>query len=233
MARIPENRSVSRTKQSPQDAPLMRLLRRGVFAREACSDVACHEVMTARCVYVDRHGVACPTHWCAKHVHGIRRKPYCGAHAVSASTTPVVDHRIATALDWVARAIDDDIVALLRPAAEKVDENLLSEPVKFGAVGLERVRTWERTWKTYSDLGVGCRVSLGIEDRLPDMVQLRVNSNVVTSLATPWEAVELRDARTYSDRLVPPLVVPAQFAVEVWLHNVMVQLKGAPFPPRH
>ena len=213
------------------DAPLMRLLRRGVFAREMCSDIACREVLTARCSYTDRYGVQCPSHWCARHAHAVQRKPYCATHIVSVSAEPVGEHRIAKALEWLGRAVDDDMTNMVRNVAAQLNENMMSEPVRFGAVGLERTRIWERTWKTYSDLGVGCRVGLGIEERHQDVIQVRVNSHVVTTVVTPWQAIEEVNPLAAADRLVPPIIVPAQIALDIWLQNAIVQLRGAAMPP--
>ncbi len=215
------------------DAPLMRLLRRGIFARGVCSDIGCQETTTARCEYEDRRNEQCPSNGCARHIHAFRRRPYCGAHIASVSPAPVGEHKIALALDWLGRAIDDDVVAMLRSIAAESGENLMGEGVRFGAVGLERIRIWERTWKTYSELGVGCRVSIGIADKDPDIVQIRVNSSVVTTLVTPWETSRRAQPRDFSDRLVAPVIVPMRTAVEIWLNNTMIKLEGTSRLPRH
>ena len=213
------------------EAPIKRLFRGRAVARYTCSGLQCQSVQTSQCAYTDRHGKACETRWCRRHVQTAHRKPYCPVHIVSAQPGEYGDHRVARVLDWLGRAVDDDLVALMRPVAAAVEEGLRAEPVRFGQVGPQRDRLWERCWKTYSELGVGCRVSLAIEDRNPDLTYVRVNSSVVNTFMTPWAAANEMAPVEVSDRIAPTILRPVAVALNVWLNNAQVQLRGAPLPP--
>lgn len=208
------------------DAPLMRLIRRGPFARAECSDINCTDLRTVRCNYSDRFGQRCTTALCGQHLHAYKRKAYCPAHIVSVTPASHGNHLIAMSLDWLARAIDDDIIAVLSETAAQLGENVRSDPTLFAMSGTERRAVWERTWKTNSDAGNSCKVTLAIEERDPARVEVRVNSTVVLQTVVPWSTLLDSDPHMYSDLLRTPVVEPIRIAVGVWTRATAIQLQG-------
>lgn len=210
-------------------APLRRLLFRGRGStRVMCASVSCANTHTVQCSYIDRHGVACETRWCRQHIQLDGQVAYCPAHIVSVQP-PMrpSEHKVGAVVDWMARAIDDDVVAMMRPAVAVLDEIVLSEPVRFAAIGINRVRTWERMWKSYSDAGVGCRVSIAIEDQDRDTTHVRFNGTTVVTMMTPWGPAQAFAPEEVSDRLVAAVLHPLTVALDVWTHNTQIQLRGA------
>ena len=198
----------------------------GLFARQQCDHVGCNADAAEHCGYRDRYERRCPTAGCDEHIQRIGKTVLCQVHAVSVDLSAVVSH-LAYAVDWVGRAVDDDIVACLRPVAAARAENLRAEAVHLGVVSPRRIHLWERSWKTDSGSGIGCRVGLGIEGSDPDWIYVRFNTVAISRLATPWATIEYSDPSEYSDKLVESIVGPVREAMALWQKSGEIQLRGS------
>jgi hypothetical protein len=160
-----------------------------------CSARGCKEQSGLACSYVDRRDRACPTAWCPEHRVLTHGAIYCPAHATLVNGTstifgmaasPDVGNRVPLLVNWVTRELDADLHTLAQRVALNFDEHVVVEPVRFVLVGVQRIRTWERSWKTCSHFGVDLRMAVAVEERRPDVVLAKVNSNVVLALRPPW-----------------------------------------------
>lgn len=160
-----------------------------------CSARLCSEETGIPCAYVDRRQRQCPTAWCPEHRHILENAVYCPAHAGLLSGThsdfadshhPDLENRVPAVVNWITREVDDPVQGMLERLADDYGERLVVDPVRFVLVGVERTRTWERSWKMVAHHGVTLRVAVAVEEGRPTVVLGKVNSKVKLELAVPW-----------------------------------------------
>jgi len=165
-----------------------------------CSARGCNAQTGIECAYIDRRDRQCPTAWCPQHRHVTHDAIFCPIHAglVDGTTTvfgdtahPDLDNRTPALVNWVAREMHDDIGGMVESIAEELEETLVIDPVRFILFGVERVRTWDRSWKTVTITGHSLRVAVAVEERRPGIVLGRVNSHNIVEVPAPWHEEHL------------------------------------------
>jgi hypothetical protein len=190
-----------------------------------CSGISCSNKKVLGCSYVDRRGRNCKTMWCATHRHVYAGKVYCALHASTIagidseygeSIHPDLENRLPAIVNWVSRNAEDDIVATMASIARGRGEMLVSDPVRMVLHTVGRIKTWERAWKSCSTSGVSCRVSISIEEKDPDELEVRVNSRVVARIPTPWELAAGTGQPDLDTKVFRQIVMPVSFALDQW-----------------
>lgn len=162
---------------------------------QLCSARGCSEESGIACSYIDRRERPCPTAWCPEHRSVIHDAVYCHVHGTIVDGTSTdfgeaaridLDNRVPLLVNWVAREMDADVRGIIESLIERYHEVLVLEPVRFVLVGVERVRTWERSWKMCSPFGVSLRLAVAVEERSPGAVIVKVNSKPLHDLSPPW-----------------------------------------------
>ena len=159
-----------------------------------CSGRACGEQTGIACAHLDRRGRHCPTAWCPRHRVVDQEEVYCPVHALVLGADPLafhehhrvdLDNKVGLTVSWVVREVDAEISAALEKLSRQYRHRLVADPVHFALVGLERVRTWERSWKICSHTGIALRLAVAVEEAVPGVVIGRLNSKVVIRLDVP------------------------------------------------
>lgn len=176
-----------------------------------CSEPGCHATTALGCEYVDRRARSCSTSWCPQHRAVTDAHVYCRRHAGVINALPLNDtsltmplpdleNRAPSLVAWVARQIDSDAWRLmLRELEVAGGGQLIADPVTLVFVGVERARAWERAWKLATHDGVKRRVSILVAEADDAEIEVKVGSNVVTTVMPPW--IRHRVAReTVSDQ---------------------------------
>lgn len=168
-----------------------------------CSARGCREQTGIACAYIDRRGRPCQTAWCPAHRAVAGEAGYCPGHAqiVGASAEafgvlerPDIDNPVPQLVVWVARQLEAHLCALMQPLCIQYGQAFVADPLRMNFLGIDRVRTWECAWKMSSHVGNTLRVHVGVAEAHPDAVVVRVNSNVVATIAPPPPRVrELAD----------------------------------------
>ena len=165
-----------------------------------CSAHGCRAVTGLSCSFTDRRGHACLTAWCPLHRAVVGDSAYCPSHArllgdeadpLSESERPDLENPVPLLVAWAARAVEDDIVGLMRPLCDAFGLSFVADPLHLVHAGIDRVRTWERGWKLTSHLGIALRVQVAVEEARPGTVLAKVNTKVVFSGLPP--AAQVRD----------------------------------------
>ncbi len=160
-----------------------------------CSSRGCKEETGVPCAYLDRRSRHCPTAWCPEHRVITHNEVYCPSHAqlidgtdngFGTSAQPDFENKVPMLVNWMAREMDSEIRGMIDRVAAEMSENVVVEPVRFVLFGVERVRTWERSWKVVSHHGVSLRVAIAVEEKQPDVVLGKMNSKVATKQQPPW-----------------------------------------------
>jgi hypothetical protein len=160
-----------------------------------CSARGCTAQTGVYCAYIDRRERPCPTAWCPEHRHVTHDAVFCSIHAglVDGTTTmfgdtahPDLENQTPALVNWVAREMQEDIQAMVESIATELDETVVVDPVRFILFGVDRVRTWDRSWKTVTIAGHSLRVAVAVEERRPDVVLGKVNSKNVVDVPAPW-----------------------------------------------
>ncbi len=120
---------------------------------------------------------------------------YCRRHAstitalgagAGARSLPELENRGASLVDWMADAINDGVVALLKNTARQ-SETVKTEDVVTVIFDANRRRRWERSWKLIETTGVSLKVSLQVAADADDaLVDARVGTFVVARGVPPW-----------------------------------------------
>ena len=160
-----------------------------------CSSRGCSEETGMACSYVDRRERSCPTAWCPEHRVVAHDAIYCRVHASLIEGTaggfgelshPDFENRVPAVVNWVARDLQDDVWGMIERMAVEFREDIVIDPVRFVLFGVERIRTWDRSWKVCSHHGVSLRVAVAVEEAKPNLVLGKVNSKTVISMEPPW-----------------------------------------------
>jgi hypothetical protein len=160
-----------------------------------CSARGCSAQTGVDCAYIDRRDRQCPTAWCPEHRHVTHDGIYCPIHTglVDGTTTmfgdtahPDFENRSPALVNWVAREMQDDIGGIVESIADELGETLVVDPVRFILFGVDRVRTWDRSWKTVTITGHSLRIAVAVEERRPGIVLGRVNSHNIVEVQAPW-----------------------------------------------
>ena len=160
-----------------------------------CSARGCSEQSGVACAYIDRRERSCPTAWCAEHRQVTHDQIYCPMHArlldgthndFSDSTHPDLENRAPAVVNWAAREMQEDVDSIVEGIARDLEETLVVDPVRFVLFGVERVRTWDRSWKTVTIHGHSFRAAIAVEEARPDVILGKVNSQVVVRIPAPW-----------------------------------------------
>ncbi len=160
-----------------------------------CSARGCKEETGLSCEYLDRRDRPCPTAWCSEHRHVVNGHVYCPAHAgyvegteseFGAHVHPDVENRVPALVNWVTRELDADVLTMFEPLVPVYGDTMVIDPIRFVLFGVERIRTWERSWKMCSHIGVDLRVALAVEEGRPDTILGKVNSHIIVSTPAPW-----------------------------------------------
>jgi hypothetical protein len=190
-----------------------------------CSGIGCSNHTGLTCAYVDRRGRHCKTAWCPAHRQVYGDEVYCALHASTMagidseygqSVHPDLENRLPAIVNWVTRNAEDDIVATMASIARGRNEVLVSDPVRMVLHTVGRIKTWERSWKSCSTLGVTCRVSISIEEKNPDELEVRVNSRVVARVPTPWDLAAGSGRPDLDAKVFRQIVMPVSFALDQW-----------------
>ncbi|MGC8460586.1 MAG: hypothetical protein ACP5OR_01895 [Candidatus Dormibacteria bacterium] len=160
-----------------------------------CSARGCKEETGLSCEYLDRRDRPCPTAWCPEHRHVVNGHVYCPSHAgyvegteseFGAHVHPDVENRVPALVNWVTRELDADVLAMIEPLVPVYGDKMVIDPIRFVLFGVERIRTWERSWKMCSHISVDLRVALAVEESRPDTILGKVNSHIVITTPAPW-----------------------------------------------
>ena len=190
-----------------------------------CSGIGCANSKGVECAYVDRRGRQCKTAWCPAHRQIYGGEVYCALHASTMagidseygeSVHPDLENRLPAIVNWVTRNAEDDIVATMASIARGRNEVLVSDPVRMVLHTVGRIKTWERSWKSCSTLGVACRVTISIEEKNADELEVRVNSRVVARVPTPWELAAGKGQPDLDAKVFRQIVMPVSFALDQW-----------------
>lgn len=204
-----------------------------------CSGIGCANKNVLGCSYVDRRGRNCKTMWCAAHRHVYGGKVYCALHGSTMAgidseygeaVHPDLENRLPAIVNWVSRNAEDDIVATMASIARGRGELLVSDPVRMVLHTVGRIKTWERAWKSCSTLGVSCRVSISIEEKDPDELEVRVNSRVVARVPTPWELAAGTGQPDLDTKVFRQIVMPVSFALDQWQQGFLPDEHDAEHP---
>jgi hypothetical protein len=109
---------------------------------------------------------------------------------------PPAAGRAAAAVDWIAQAIESDVLGTLRALAGRLGEKVDIEHTRLTIASRGHGEEWKYTWKVGSQKGQTCRVEIAIADAMPDVVKVDVNSRSVVLMATPWD----RASRAMDDK---------------------------------
>jgi hypothetical protein len=197
----------------------------------ACSARGCAAHTGIACAYVDRRQRRCPTAWCPQHRVVWHTTVYCPVHAGTMGTTesqfdgmyrPDVENFVPMLVNWVAREMEQPVSDMMGAVCAEYRQSVVSDPVRFVLVGVERVRTWERAWKMCSHVGVSLRVHIAVEEQHPNVVVGKVNSVVVVSVPPPDGELQelsedpaihdLPEVRAFREQLLAGMRV----AVDAW-----------------
>ena len=175
-----------------------------------CLFDGCERRDVAQCAFVDRHQRRCPTHWCPVHgtvqLGGHALPPSCRVAqllgpAPPAGSVPELDNRSPSLVNFVARAIDAEVRALLAPLAAD-GESLAEEPVHI-AVGT-RTRRWEHAWALRTPAGHDrVRVAVEVDDHRDPELALRVGHEVIARSIPPGSATGCATRRSRRSRASP------------------------------
>ena len=170
------------------------------FTRVHCLQAGCERVDVARCAFVDRYERRCATHWCPDHSLASSGVVHCRRHAAVAEalsgpqipgSLPELENRAPSLVNYVARAMDAEVHALLEPLAAP-GETLAVEPVHV-AMGT-RARRWEHAWAVRTTTGHDrLRVAVEVDDYRDPELALRVGQEVVSRSIPPWIGHRLRN----------------------------------------
>ncbi|MFN2451302.1 MAG: hypothetical protein ABR541_03000 [Candidatus Dormibacteria bacterium] len=165
-----------------------------------CLQGGCERIDVAQCSFVDRYERRCATRWCPDHSLASGRGIHCRRHAAVAEvltgpqipgSLPELENRAPSLVNYVARAIDAEVHALLQPHAAP-GESLAVEPVHV-AVGT-RARRWEHAWAVRTATGHDrLRVAVEVDDHRDPELALRVGQDVVSRSIPPWIDHRLRN----------------------------------------
>jgi hypothetical protein len=197
----------------------------------ACSARGCAAHTGIACAYVDRRQRRCPTAWCPAHRVVWHRAVYCPVHAGTMGATeaqfggayrPDIENFVPMLVNWVAREMEPEVAQMVGSLCEEYGQVLVSDPVRFVLVGVERTRTWERAWKMCSHVGVSLRAHIAVEEQNPNSVLGKVNSSVVVSVPPPDgelqelsedpERHDLAEVRAFREQLIAGM----RAAVDEW-----------------
>jgi hypothetical protein len=196
-----------------------------------CRGMGCSAKTSIPCAYVDRRERPCPTAWCPNHRVVFEDKVYCPLHAATMrglqcdygdSPHPDVGNRVPALVAWVSATAEDDVVATMQSICRDRGEVLVSDPVRRVLLGHQRVRTWERAWKTCSKVGVSARVAIAVEEALPEDVLAKVNSRVVAHIRAPLDDIGTEPDVEVVEFLFRELVMPIALALDSWQQGTPV-----------
>ena len=160
-----------------------------------CSARSCKEETGLPCAYIDRRNRRCPTAWCTEHRAVTHDDIYCPTHGrlldgtdngFGFTANPDVGNRVPSLVNWVTRELDADVDAVIHHVAAALGEDVVVEPIRFVLFGVDRTRTWERSWKVVSHFGISLRIAIAVEENQPDLVLGKVNSKITVRLSPPW-----------------------------------------------
>ena len=160
-----------------------------------CREGGCDAPATLRCAYVDNHGSACGTSWCARHARSVGDGPYCRRHASTLTALsgraldpralPPVDHRGASLVSWICTegfsTLHAAVVSGARPGEIIFDDRSVN------VVRLEEGRRrWERGWRIADRNGIACRVMVCVYESDDALVSLEIGEDAVAVGVPPW-----------------------------------------------
>jgi hypothetical protein len=160
-----------------------------------CSARGCKEETGVPCSYLDRRQRRCPTAWCVEHRVITHNDVFCPSHATLIQDTdngfgltanPDMENRVPMLVNWVTRELDTELRGMVEHVAREMKEAVVVEPMRFVLFGVERTRTWERSWKVVSHHGVSLRVAVAVEEARPNAVLGKMNSKIAVTLPPPW-----------------------------------------------
>ncbi len=206
-----------------------------------CSARGCKQETGVACAYLDRRDRRCPTAWCPEHRVVSHGDVHCPAHATLLDGTDNgfgvharadMDNRVPMLVNWVTREMDEMLRGMVERVASELHEQVIVEPVRFVLFGVERIRTWERSWKVVSHHGVSLRIAVAVEEVHPDSVLGKMNSKIATKLPPPWneelpfgpEPASPDEAEAVLESFRRSLFMGLARPVEQWLQ---VQLESA------
>jgi hypothetical protein len=132
------------------------------------------------------------------------------------SPHPDVGNHVPALVAWVSATAEDDIVDTMQGICRDRGEVLVSDPVRRVFLGHERIRTWERAWKSCSKVGVSTRVAIAVEEAQPSDVLAKVNSHVVAQIRAPLEHIGDEPQLEVVEFLFRELVMPIALALDRW-----------------
>jgi hypothetical protein len=158
---------------------------------DTCSYRGCTAVGASPCSYVDRRQRRCPTAWCGGHQQVAFSAVYCRRHAgiIEALGTdhaglplPDLDNRAPSLANWVGRDLDAAIRTLLATGFPSQAMNVTS----MVSGGSPRDRSWGRSWKVISPLGVDCSVSVAVLEADDSVVRVAYDGKEILAVTPPW-----------------------------------------------
>ena len=156
-----------------------------------CTKPECGAPDLSRCVYVDRRQRQCTTWWCADHRHTVFDAIYCRRHAgiIEALgpnhgdlSLPDLDNRAPSLANWVGGDLDTVIRTLLETGFP--GQTLNTSSMVSG--GSRQERSWGRSWKVVSPLGVDCSVSVSVLEVDDSVVRVAFDGREILAVTPPW-----------------------------------------------
>jgi hypothetical protein len=152
-----------------------------------------------QCSYVDTHGAACHSWWCAEHVAVIDGTPFCRRHVAVAKLLvervgsifevppPNVNDRALPMLLRLAELLDARMVELLRrvyanrPEVSVPEHGTIRERREEG-----RPAGWECVWAANSSSGYLTTISFRVTSHEPPVIQLARDGHLLREGTPAW-----------------------------------------------
>jgi hypothetical protein len=156
-----------------------------------CSFRGCTAPGPSQCSYVDRRQRRCATAWCGRHQQIAFDAVYCRRHAGTIEALgadhadvplPDLDNRAPSLANWVGRDLDAAIRTLLATGFPSQTMNVTS----MVSGGSPRDRSWGRSWKVISPLGVDCSVTVTVHEVDDSVVRVAYDGKDVLAVTPPW-----------------------------------------------
>ena len=95
---------------------------------------------------------------------------------------PDLDNRAPSLANWVGRDLDAAIRTLLTTGFPSQTMNITS----MVSGGSPRDRSWGRSWKVISPLGVDCSISIAVREADDSVVRVAYDGKEILAVTPPW-----------------------------------------------
>jgi hypothetical protein len=185
---------MARPAGGPHDPSLRRV---EADASSRCTEPDCGAPDASPCEYIDRRQRQCTTRWCTDHRQTVFEGIYCRRHGGIIEALgpyqrdlalPDLDNRAPSLANWMGRDLDTVIRTLLGTGFP--GQTLNTSSMVSG--GSRQERSWGRSWKVISPLGVDCSVSVSVLEVDDSVVRIAFDGREVFAMTPPWIAARRR-----------------------------------------